>query len=329
MGGKVLCAYPFISAVGAEISPYTYHNYAAAGIAVSAAEEARLIGDEWDKAPSEADLHVLHERGLTGKGVGIAVIDTGVYPHLEFCVPRMRIAAFVDFVADGKAPYDDHGHGTAVASVACGGGAFGAVGAAPLSHLVALKAVDHSGTGNVLHILTAMQWLYTHARALGVRVVNLSIGSEPMGAKDPLVLGVQALSAAGLTVVTSAGNAGPENGTLKSPGIAPAAITVGGAERGAFGWQAASFSSRGNKRQNKPDLIAPAVAVETCAAGGGYVRMSGTSMAAPLIAGVCALWLGWRPTLTPAAVKAKIISAVQKLDCPVYACGAGVLDPFR
>ncbi len=298
---------------------------------VTAAERVGFVG-EGEDVPEypQTDLYALHRAGLTGKGIGIAVVDTGIFPHLDFCVPHMRVSAFVDFVHNEPYAYDDNGHGTAVAGIACGGGYFAreTCGAAPEAKLVSLKAVDGRGNGNLFAILTAMQWIFTYHKALGIRVVNFSLGSEPMGKRDPLVLGAEALTSVGLVVVASAGNAGPASGTLKSPGISKSAITVGGAEKGSAGWGAADFSSRGGATDG-PDLIAPAVNVATCRVGGGFLYMSGTSMAAPLAAGICALILQKHPTYSPARVKQVLLSSLRQLDCPASVCGAGILSPFE
>lgn len=330
MGGKVLGGFPFISAVCAEISPHAYASYRENGVCISAIGQVRVDDGRHGEDAARPDLRRLHAEGITGQGVGIAVIDTGIYPHIDFCVPQRRIAAFVDFINGKNEPYDNHGHGTAVAGIACAGGRFygGVCGAAPQSHIVALKAVDDSGSGNVLGILTAMQWIYTNFRALRVKVVNMSLGSDPMGEQDPLVLGVRALTSVGLTVVASAGNAGPGDGTLKSPGVSEAALTVGGAEKGARGWYAADFSSRGTLKDGKPDLIAPAVDIPTCKQGGGFTVVNGTSAAAPLVSGVCALILQQHGSYAPARVKQEVLALLQRLDCPQSVCGAGLLNPF-
>ncbi len=327
LGGKIVAEYPFITSVGVDLPNYACNSTAEYYISVAGRTAIADTNGAFSlKAP---DLSRLHRAGITGKGVGIAVIDTGIFPHLDFCVPRMRIAAFADFVNGKTEPYDDNGHGTAVAGIACGGGYFSsATGAAPMANIVALKAVDESGSGNVLGILSAMQWLYSNYKTLGVRVVNVSLGSEPLGARDPLVLGTRALTAAGLVVVASAGNSGPTGGTLKSPGVAEQAITVGGAEKGERGWYAAEFSSRGTKSQNKPDLIAPAVEIATTSANGGFMVMSGTSAAAPLVSGFCALTIQRHPTYTPPRIKERVLSVLHELDCPREVCGNGLFYPF-
>lgn len=333
MGGTIAEEFPFISSVGAEISTYAFNSFECAGVTVSAAENAEIIADNSPFGEKGLPhLSELHGAGITGRGVGIAVIDTGIYPHLDFCVPRMRITAFVDFVGGKTEPYDDNGHGTSVAGIACGSGLFykDSAGVAPQADLIALKAVKNDGSGNVTGILTAMQWLYSNFRALKIKVVNMSLGSDSLGKNDPLALGARALISAGITVVASAGNTGPGEGTLKSPGISPSVITAGGAEKKGNVWYAAPFSSRGEDGQKKPDLIAPAVDVGTCGADGEYTRMSGTSAAAPLVSGMCALILQKRPSLSPAGVKKIIMSSLTDIkDCPHNVCGAGLFNPYE
>lgn len=323
IGAKIISEFPFISSVGVEVSD------ARAELGLFAVSPVAVDSDFSDNGVNAPILSELHGRGINGNGIGIAIIDTGIYPHLEFCMPQMRISAFVDFVAEKNYPYDDNGHGTSVAGIACGSGAFGKItGVAPASHIVALKAIDESGSGNVIGILKAMQWLYVNAKHLGVRVLNISLGSEPLGKNDPLVLGVTALTSIGVTVVASAGNSGPDGGTVKSPGVALNALTVGGAEKTDGKWYAAEFSSRGNDDQNKPDLIAPAVRITTAKSGGGYFEVSGTSIAAPFVAGYCALVLQQHNNYTPSAVKAAVLNSLTKLDCPQNVCGRGILYPF-
>ena len=321
----MLCEYPFISSVAAEMSEYAFSSYDGSALLTSA-ERICSVTELEPETSYSGGIAVLRNSGLTGRGVGIAVIDTGIYPHLDFCVPNLRIAAFVDFVGDRNYAYDDNGHGTSVAGIAAAGGRFGAaVGAAPLSHIVGLKAVNASGTGGIVEILSAMQWIYSHHRELNIKVVNCSLGSEPISGRDPLVTGVEALAAVGITVVASAGNGGPNEGTIKSPGISPSAITVGGAMKSGATYVAAPFSSRGNAMVVKPDLIAPSVDIDTLKAGGGFTRMSGTSAAAPYVAGYCALLCERYPTATPLRIKELVLTSLQSLECPHFECGSGVL----
>ena len=325
MGGKILGEFPFISSVAAEMSEYAFSHYEGSALLTSA-ERICSVVELGDDISYGDGVTALRNGGLTGRGVGIAVIDTGIYPHLDFCVPNLRIAAFVDFVDSRNYAYDDNGHGTSVAGIAAAGGYFGSVsGAAPLSHIVALKAVSASGTGGIVEILGAMQWIYSHHRELNIKVVNCSLGSEPISGRDPLVTGVEALTAVGLTVVASAGNGGPSEGTIKSPGISPSAITVGGAMKNGATYVAAPFSSRGDSKTVKPDLIAPSVDIDTLNAGGGFTRMSGTSAAAPFVAGYCALLCENYPSATPQRIKELVLNSLRSLECPHLECGSGIL----
>ena len=159
---------------------------------------------------------------LTGKNITIAFIDTGINPHLDFCIGQNRVVAFCDFINDLTKPYDDNGHGTFVAGVACGNGALSKgkySGVAPMSNIISLKALDEKGEATAVSILEAMQWIFDNHKKYNIKVVCMSFGSEPLGAKDPIMLGAEKLWAEGIVVVSAGGNSGPELQTIKSPGI--------------------------------------------------------------------------------------------------------------
>ena len=265
----------------------------------------------------------------SGRGVTVAVIDTGIYPHLDFLLMRNRIAAFKDCIAGKETPYDDNGHGTAVCGVIAGNGAMSCGrgrAAAYKASLAVVKAIDAKGEGNALHILEGMQWIYSNRRKYNIRVVNMSFGSRPLGAGDPLVLGAEALWRCGITVVASAGNLGPEGSTILPPAVSPSVVTVGGASGGS----AAAFSSRGPAGAfRKPDLLAPAENVRSTAPG-AYGLNTGTSMAAPQIAALSALAYEAEPDILPDKVKELLLASCVPVDgCAGNVCGEGIIDAVR
>ncbi len=254
-----------------------------------------------------------------------------------------RVVRFVDFVNGYPAPYDDFGHGTHVAGIIAGNGydSSGArAGIAPDAHLVALKVLDGSGRGYLSNVIAAIDYAIANRATYNIRVVNLSVaaGVYESYRTDPLTLAAKRAVEAGLVVVTAAGNLGrngegaPQYGGITAPGNAPWVITVGAASHMGTVDRAddivAAFSSRGPTALDylaKPDLVAPGVGSESLADPSSalyaaypqwllpgtvltwykpYIALTGTSMAAPVVAGTAALMLQANPALTPNAVKA-------------------------
>jgi len=273
-----------------------------------------------------------HTAGNFGDGVTIAVIDTGIIPHLDFVMPTDRIAAFVDFVDGVDFAIDNFGHGTAVASIASGNGLVSGrkfVGVAPKSRVIALRAIGDKGEGGAFKILEAMQWIIDHKETYNIRIVCMSFGAKPQEI-DPLVIGAEALWDAGITVVASSGNTGPKSGTVMSPACSRKIISVGGVGRTDFGFYVPAFSSRGVvgvDGTTKPDIAAPAVEVMSCSIGENfYAPHSGTSMAAPYVAGICALLLEQEPRFTPDKLKEILMENAQRLPFEPSACGKGLVQ---
>ena len=276
------------------------------------------------------------EVALMGKGVNVAVIDTGIFPHADFLLGENRIKFFKDFVAEKKEPYDDNGHGTFVCGVCAGGGylsKFKFCGIAPKAKLFVLKALDENGEATANKILDAMEWVFDHHIAENIRVVCMSFGSEPIGYNDPIMLGANALWKDGVVVVAAAGNSGPKESTIKSPGISPEIITVGGFDDNRFDdnsfnkdfFEMANFSSRGPAlRHFKPDLVAPSVDITSCGIKSFYTKLSGTSVATPMIAGVVCLMLERFPNLTPNQIKTRLLQGCSSIGFDANSEGYGV-----
>ena len=252
-----------------------------------------------------------------GENICVAIIETGISPHLDFTLGKNRIRKFIDFVSDKTMPYDDNGHGTFVAGVLCGSGlvSFGKYGGfAKNADIISVKALDKNGEATATTILDAIEWIYKNHKKYDIKVVCMSFGSEPLGYNDPIMRGAEKLWNSGIVVVAAAGNSGPDYYTIKSPGISSRIITVGGFDDNRIGdtynenfFEIAPFSSRGPAFSRiKPDVVAPSVDIVSCGRHSDYVTLSGTSVSAPMIAGICAIILQKYPHLKPDQVK-KII----------------------
>jgi subtilisin family serine protease len=278
--------------------------------------------------------------GHTGRGATVAVLDSGIdvdHPDLATAV-----LAAADFTESESGTDDRFGHGTHVAGIITGDGAASGgryAGMAPDAKLLNGKVLDDFGGGFESGIIAGMEW----AVAQGADVVNMSLGGGPSDGTDPLDLAVNELTrSSGTLFVVSAGNFGPESRTVASPGAADEALTVGAVDRdGAI----AEFSSRGPRFGDlavKPDLTAPGVDIVSALAAGSllgefepvvdqrYLRLSGTSMAAPHVAGAAAILAaqhaGWdADEIKPALMGAGRATATQS----VYEYGAGQLDVAR
>ncbi|MFD3523517.1 S8 family serine peptidase [Streptomyces sp. NPDC058653] len=274
------------------------------------------------------------EKGYDGTGVKIAVLDTGIdagHPDV-----KDKIVAQQNFT--GEADTDDHnGHGTHVASTAAGTGAASDGryrGAAPGADLLIGKVLNSSGSGLTSEIVAGMEW----AVEQGADVVNMSLGAPDEFGTDPLEETVDALSDRALFVV-AAGNSGPAAGSLRSPGVAEGALTVGAVDKQDA---LASFSSRGPRIEDggvKPDLTAPGVDITAASAAGApptgeeprpaYAAMSGTSMASPHVAGAAALLAQARPDWTGRQIKSALVGSATPGDHGVYEQGTGRVDLVR
>lgn len=262
---------------------------------------------------------------LSGKGQTVALIDTGISLHPDFCLQEKRVVLFKDFIGEKENPYDDNGHGTFVAGVCAGNGAMSGGkynGIAPQSKIISLKALNKKGEASADRILSAMEWVYDNHKKYDIKVVCMSFGSDPLGYNDPIMMGAETLWKEGITVVAAAGNSGPEYQTIKSPGVSSQIITVGGFDDNRFEnekfnenfFELAKFSSRGPAFQRyKPDLVAPGVDIISCGIKENYTKLSGTSVATPMIAGLALLLLEQNPKLKPNEIKRKLLSCCKPI----------------
>lgn len=330
--------YPFIKAFGVKLNTEQILKYAAKSIVTFISQQTKVYTQvEISKRIMAIDN--FYKNNIYGKNTTIAIIDTGIKPHLDFVMPKNRIIKFVDLINNKQNPYDDNGHGTFVAGIACGNGLVSGgklCSIAPEANIISIKALEKNGETGAFKILEAMQWVFNNKEKYNIKVVCMSFGSVPLEKNDPLILGAEALWDIGITVVAAAGNSGPEGNTIKSPGFSNKIITVGGLNDNRLNnlkfdknlFEVASFSSRGPAGfYYKPDLIAPAVNIKSASIDKDfYSIMSGTSVAAPMVAGVCCLILSKYPFFTPNQVKVKLLQNCKNLSKNKNEEGFGYLN---
>lgn len=287
---------------------------------------------------NQAKIQICAENteGLTGRGIGVAVLDTGCYPHADF---EHRITAFADMVQKRPGPYDDNGHGTHVCGIIGGNGSDCQgirCGVAPGCNLIPIKVLDKRGNGYASDVLAGLRFIRENKERLGIRIVNISVGSltrKGMGENSALVRGVNEAWDDDLVVIVAAGNMGPKNYTITTPGISRKVITVGcsddNKEVNVMGSRMIDYSGRGPTGACvcKPDVVAPGASVVSCSnEPGGYTAKSGTSMATPLLSGAVALLLEKYPDMSNRDVKLRLRERCRDLNLPKNQQGWGLLD---
>ncbi|MGB5548899.1 MAG: S8 family peptidase, partial [Thermoanaerobaculia bacterium] len=289
------------------------------------------------------DADLLHQEGITGSGVTIAVLDTGMWgddPIAQDSQGRDRIlAVFNASTNEGShaGTADKSGHGTHVTSLMAnskpnGTGDFN--GVAPDVDLISIQAFDAVGHGTYADVIRGIDWAVANKNLYGIRVLNLSFSAPPQSYywDDPLNQAVMAAWRSGIVVVASAGNTGPDPMTVGVPGNVPYIITVGAMSDNFTPDDRtddilASFSSVGPTYEAfvKPEIVAPgghllgsmqrkvkiAKQHPDFHDGGSYFTMSGTSQATAVVSGVAALMLQADPSMTPDDVKCRLMASAR------------------
>jgi serine protease AprX len=319
------------------------------------------------------------QESLDGTGIGVAVIDSGVYAvgDLYWYNPTngsygSRVVYSQSFVRGTTDASDYYGHGTHVAGIIASAGWFSSgshfshafKGIAPNANIINLRALDQNGAGTDSSVIAAIDAAIRLKSKYNIRVINLSLGRQVYESYtiDPLCQAVESAWKAGIVVVVAAGNQGRNNsagtngyGTIAAPGNDPYVITVGAmktantSDRGDD--TVASYSSKGPTAFDhvvKPDIVAPGNKVVSLLSprsrlpllypavdvlmseyadsslqqfvmaftgsdlSPNYMRLSGTSMAAPVVSGAAALMIQANPTLTPDTVKARLMESATK-----------------
>ena len=292
--------------------------------------DAKVRGALAESVP-QIGAPTMWKAGHTGKGVKVAVLDTGVdqtHPDLQGAEVAQK-----NF-SESPDEEDRYGHGTHVASIIAGSGAKSGgryKGVAPDVQLLDAKVLDDDNTGLASNIIAGMQWAVDQ----GAQVVNMSLGSLDTPGTDPKEAALARLSSKALFVV-AAGNAGDGARTIWSPGSAPEALTVGAVDKEEA---IADFSSRGPNLDGtpKPDITGPGVDITAARTtqshqppGEDYIPLSGTSMATPHVAGAAALVLQQHPDFDGARVKALLTGAAEPNPLlNAHQQGAGRVDLER
>ena len=262
----------------------------------------------------------------TGQGIGVCILDTGIYEHIDF---TGRIWAFYDFLAFKRRPYDDNGHGTHVAGLVAGDGtaSMGKYrGAAPGCGIIALKVLDRYGTGSQDDVLRALRWIREYRQQYRIRVVNISVGTTCNSKRNHarLLKSVEQLWDEGVVVVTAAGNQGPRPGSITAPGSSKKVITVGSSD---LLEGRSAISGRGPTAECvcKPDIVAPGNKIMSCVPGKPYSYgvKSGTSMSTPLVTGAIACALEKNPALTNTDIKTMLMNSADDMGLPQNLQGWG------
>ena len=345
---------PFINACVLEVPP-DYVKQLRCNKNIKALYETTNITAQMNLTRKTVKADSPELQAYTGRGINIAVLDTGLAPCVDFTSPRNRLMAFKDFVNGRKDFYDDNGHGTHVAGIAGGNGLLSGgkyAGIATGSNLIGIKVLDERGRGNSADVLAGLQWVFDNKDLYGIRIVNMSVGTPDIGSLDPLVRAVEKIWDAGLVVTAAAGNNGPEYSSITSPGISRKVITVGAVDDsvGAVsvtGEQRVNFSGRGPTSECvvKPDILAPGINIVSCLSegicgealelhkghivDGKYLSLSGTSMSTPIVTGAVALLLEKHPDLSPDDVKYALKKSAEDINRQKNRQGWGLIDIER
>jgi serine protease AprX len=300
--------------------------------------------------------------GYTGKGVGVALIDSGIAP-----VPGLngvgKVVDGPDLSFESQSPdlryLDTFGHGTHMAGIIAGKDSTvttvnttvaktNFVGMAPDAKIISLKVADQAGATDISQIIAAIDWVVQHRNdpGLNIKVLNLSFGTdgEQSYTLDPLAYAAEVAWRAGITVVVAGGNAGHGSPKLNNPAydpfvIAVASATTYGQTSCTYTCTVSSFSSSGDQTRY-PDFLAPGQSISSLRVPGSALdqafpaarqgtrmfRGSGTSQAAAVVSGSAALIAQRYPTATPDQIKFLLRATSFQLGRPTQSAGAGIMN---
>jgi serine protease AprX len=367
LGGRVTDALPIVAGFAATLPGWAVAKLARSPGVLAVTPDRRVhvqgtaSGSEVRSVyPKVVRADKAWQRGVTGSGVTVAVVDTGVAS-----VPDLagRLVPITEGLGQpkpcknlsGELNCDDsYGHGTFIAGLIAGNGASSGgkwKGVAPGARILSVKIAGADGAADVSNVLAALQWVVSFKDRYGIRVLNLSLGTDSTQSYllDPLNYAVERAWAAGIVVVVAASNRGPDSQTISKPADDPWVITAGATDdRGTTSLSddlLPDFSGRGPTAADglaKPDLVAPGAHMISLRApgstidtrfpwyvDGSYRRGSGTSMATGVVSGAAALMVQANPSITPDRAKFALLATARRAasDDPL-AVGSGLLDAY-
>jgi serine protease AprX len=358
VGATVGTTFPFVNAVTTQLTSLEVTLLQAVpGIVVTPDITVNVQGSDGSSGHGSSDAfsqqtgaNQLWAQGITGAGVNVAVLDTGIQALPDF---SGRMVGGVDLSGDNNPWQDSYGHGTFVAGLIAGNGASSNgtyTGEAPGAGLVSVKVAGASGQTDLANVIAGVGWTIANRSTDNISVLNMSLGYLPIASTvvDPLDQAVEKAWQSGITVVTSAGNSGPGNGSVTSPGDDPLVITVGAVDDGAQANPAddtmTTFSGVGPTNPDgwfKPDLVTSGRSVVSLRDPGSTIDAqnpsarvgsnnfvgSGTSFSAAVTSGAAALLLSADPSYTPNTVKGTLLGTT--MQGPVgnpFVDGHGILS---
>jgi serine protease AprX len=374
LGGRITHALPLIGGFSATVPARQINRVAAlpgvtsitadSAMTVMAASPAMEVS-----GPQPPDVYQqvvqadqLQAAGDSGKGVTVAMIDTGVTPMADTSSRLVSVAQdplglshanCINFAGDGTCN-DLYGHGTFIAGLIAGTGAASDgeyAGVAPNAKILSVKIAGADGSADVSTVIAAIQWVVAFRNTYNIKVLNLSLGTD--GAQSyqlsPLDFAVEKAWQSGIVTVVSASNLGPGASTIDKPADDPFVITVGAIDDGGTATlsddNVPPWSARGPTAADglaKPDVVAPGVGLISLAAPGAsittqfppamdapYRQGSGTSMSTAVVSGLAADLLSAEPSWSPDRVKFALMStAVPDASSDPTAIGAGLVNGY-
>lgn len=353
LSGRILKELNIIDAFAIEIPADRIYDLAQSTRVKNLSPDRTLSACLNTASSAVGSVDVLSYYNLTGYGVTVAILDSGIISSDDLTTPsgRTRIVASIDLVNDKQNKgFDYYGHGTYIAGVVGmkiyrdSNRNIARSGIAPDSSIVSVRVLDASGKGRASSVIEGIEWCINHAAMYNIRIVNLSF-SHPIYESyttDPVTRACEKAWNAGLVVVAAAGNHGEErNGyaSIGSPGNDPYLITVGSTyDAGTVSRDddsIAAFSSKGPALIDytlKPDIVAPGTSILSLRAPTSYLdaaypsnrvsidsttysyfRLNGTSISAAIVSGTAALMIQKEPSLTPSTVKARLMKSADKI----------------